>query len=146
MSFYWEDFAKILKFKFHGNSIATPLVQNALNFQIRVFKYIYPHPLKIEIKHGILTFKLHQTYNLKYIPLFINVIFLTFIICDGACGLLPFFKLFPQSPKIDVMSTVFLLFIGSCAFAETATYYVYWKAPEILHMINELLRIERKCK
>lgn len=146
MSIYWKDFAKILNLSFNKNSIATPLVQNAMHFHKLTFKYIYQYPLEIQINHGILKFKVHQVFKLKYIPFFFTLIFLTFIICCGSCVLLPFMSLFPQGPPIDVVSVVFLLFIGSCAFTETALYYIYWKAPEIIHMLNELLRIEIKCK
>ncbi len=130
----------------NGNSIATPLIQNALKLNKCTFKHVYAFPLEIKIFHRIITIRVHRVFRPKFIPFLFAFIFISFILGFGSCALLLILKRFQKAPTVDVKSIVIFLYLGAFVLVEVATYYTYWKSPEIVSLINELLFIERKCK
>lgn len=130
----------------NGNSIATPFLQNAIELNRLTFKYTYPFPLKIKIFKRVLTVKVDHVLKLKYIPFLFASICIIFISGFGSCTFLLFMNQLHKVTTVDVTSFVIFIYFGAFSFAQTATYYVYWKAPEIEFVTNQLLSIERKCK
>src|SRR3989442_542104 len=109
----------------NSNSIVTPLVCQAINLNRLIFKYVYPYPLKIVINKGNVNFTVDKSLKFKYIPFFFVLILITFIFGFGSCVLVQIIERYKHSSKIDVMTSVFLLYLAACAFSEPVTYFMY---------------------
>lgn len=128
------------------NAIATPLVDQAYKLHCKIYHYFYSHPLKIYFEAGKVSVKKENIFTRKYVPWLLGAILITSIIGFNTNFFLLLIKLFRRDTPITTTVLVFLVMFTSCSFFQWTTYAMFCKAREIEPALNQLFRLERKCK
>lgn len=128
------------------NAIATSLVENAYKLHCLIYHHIYQFPVHFHFKHDQISLKVDDLLQIKYIPWLTVLIFITTLIGFNSCIFVLLLKFIHRKIVVDVVATLFIVFLASSWFFEWATYLTYCKSTEMEVLINRLFELERTRK
>lgn len=134
----------------HMQSAITPLIKQAVIQTNYIFFYLYPHKFFLTVDRQNLVVVKERPWNWKLIPWILSQIFIIGIAGWGSCVYVATRQLLgiPFAPWLNVnfFNTIIIIALGICAAGHHICFLVIFKNPQLRLAINELFKLEHRCK